>query len=237
MDAPGRHRGSGYSGEHVVVATGTASGKSLGYLLPAFATLSIAQAASPRSRGSPLSCTCRPTKALARRPARARTRRAQCPGCGPRRTTATRRRDERRLGPRPRQRTCSPTPTCCTARCCRGTSAGRGSCAALQYVVVDECHDYRGVFGSHVAGVLRRLRRVARQLRRHPTSCCASATVAEPAGHGDAADRAAGDGGHGGRLAPRRHHLRPVGAAADARRRGRTARPVAARARPRPPTC
>ena len=33
--------------------------------------------------------------------------------------------------------------------------------ASLSYVVVDECHHYRGVFGSHVAQILRRLRRVA----------------------------------------------------------------------------
>ena len=38
--------------------------------------------------------------------------------------------------------------------------------ANLRYVVVDEAHVYRGVFGSHVANVLRRLRRIARDLRR-----------------------------------------------------------------------
>jgi len=53
-----------YSGRHVVVATGTASGKSLGYLLPAFATLSIAQAASPHRRTASV-LYLSPTKALA----------------------------------------------------------------------------------------------------------------------------------------------------------------------------
>ncbi|BDA64490.1 DEAD/DEAH box helicase [Actinomyces capricornis] len=53
----------------------------------------------------------------------------------------------------------------------------------LRYVVVDECHAYRGVLGAHVALVLRRLLRLARRLQRGPgpTVLCASATAAEPA--------------------------------------------------------
>jgi DEAD/DEAH box helicase domain-containing protein len=51
----------------------------------------------------------------------------------------------------------------------------------LQFVVVDECHTYRGVFGSHVALLLRRLLRVCARYGSRPTLVLASATVAEPA--------------------------------------------------------
>jgi len=51
----------------------------------------------------------------------------------------------------------------------------------LKYVVVDEVHQYRGVFGSHVANVLRRLQRVARFYGSDPQFICCSATIANPA--------------------------------------------------------
>ncbi|MET7332648.1 DEAD/DEAH box helicase [Nonomuraea sp. NPDC005650] len=50
----------------------------------------------------------------------------------------------------------------------------------LRMVVVDECHGYRGVFGSHVAQILRRLRRVCARYGSHPTFLLASATASEP---------------------------------------------------------
>jgi DEAD/DEAH box helicase domain-containing protein len=50
----------------------------------------------------------------------------------------------------------------------------------LKYVVVDEVHHYRGVFGSHVANVLRRLQRVARFYGADPQFICCSATIANP---------------------------------------------------------
>jgi DEAD/DEAH box helicase domain-containing protein len=53
--------------------------------------------------------------------------------------------------------------------------------AGLSWVVVDEAHTYRGVFGSHVANVLRRLRRVANLYGSEPRFVCASATIANPA--------------------------------------------------------
>jgi len=50
----------------------------------------------------------------------------------------------------------------------------------LRYVVVDEIHQYRGVFGSHVANVLRRLRRIAEFYGSRPQFICCSATIANP---------------------------------------------------------
>ena len=60
----------------------------------------------------------------------------------------------------------------------------------LQLVVVDEAHVYRGVFGSHVANVLRRLRRICRTYGSDPLFMLASATIANPAELGQPADRA-----------------------------------------------
>jgi len=56
----------------------------------------------------------------------------------------------------------------------------------LRYIVVDELHTYRGVFGSHLCNVLRRLRRIARFYGREPQFICSSATIANP---GDLAAR------------------------------------------------
>src|SRR5579863_6781414 len=50
----------------------------------------------------------------------------------------------------------------------------------LRYIVIDELHTYRGVFGSHLCNVLRRLRRIARFYGREPQFVCCSATIANP---------------------------------------------------------
>ena len=50
----------------------------------------------------------------------------------------------------------------------------------LRFVVIDELHAYRGVFGSHLTNVLRRLRRICRHYGSTPTFICSSATIANP---------------------------------------------------------
>lgn len=55
----------------------------------------------------------------------------------------------------------------------------------LKYIVIDEIHAYRGVFGSHVANVLRRLKRIAKFYGSHPQFICASATIANPKEHAE----------------------------------------------------
>ena len=59
----------------------------------------------------------------------------------------------------------------------------KGFFTGLRYVVIDEAHVYRGVFGGHVANVLRRLRRLCAFYGSAPVFLCASATIANPAEH------------------------------------------------------
>jgi len=51
----------------------------------------------------------------------------------------------------------------------------------LKYIVIDEVHSYRGVFGSHLANVIRRLKRICKFYGASPTFICCSATIANPA--------------------------------------------------------
>ncbi len=62
-------------------------------------------------------------------------------------------------------------------------TAWRNLFSQLSYVVLDEMHVYRGVFGSHVANVLRRLKRICRFYGADPQFICCSATIANPKEH------------------------------------------------------
>ena len=50
----------------------------------------------------------------------------------------------------------------------------------LKFVIIDELHSYRGVFGSHFANIIRRLQRICAHYGSHPTFICSSATIANP---------------------------------------------------------
>ena len=62
----------------------------------------------------------------------------------------------------------------------------------LRVIVVDELHTYRGVFGSHVANVLRRLLRLCAHYGSNPVIVCCSATIGNPAELARDADRTPG---------------------------------------------
>ncbi|NQU44123.1 DEAD/DEAH box helicase [bacterium] len=59
----------------------------------------------------------------------------------------------------------------------------------LRYIVIDEIHAYRGVFGSHLANVLRRLERICALYRSEPVFICCSATIHNPREHAEAITR------------------------------------------------
>ncbi|MFI6821476.1 DEAD/DEAH box helicase [Micromonospora sp. NPDC050187] len=173
--APWRHQAEAaslaYDGQHVVVATGTASGKSLAYQLPALATL----LADPRATVLYLA----PTKALAADQFRAvaeleleGVRPACYDGDTPRAEREWIRRHSRFVLTNPDMLHHGVLP---------GHAHWSGFLRRLTYVIVDECHTYRGVFGSHVAHVLRRLRRQCARFRATPTFVLASATSGDPA--------------------------------------------------------
>ena len=155
ITAPWEHQVSaaelGHAGNHVVLATGTASGKSLAYQLPALTALT----ADPRATVLYLS----PTKALAADQLRALVRMG-VEGVRPATYDGDTPREEREWI-RQHSRFVLTNPDMLHHALLPGHARWGAFLRRLRYVVIDECHTYRGVFGSHVAHVLRRLRRVA----------------------------------------------------------------------------
>jgi DEAD/DEAH box helicase domain-containing protein len=167
---------------HTIVTTGTASGKSLAFSLPVLHTL----AADPSARALYLY----PTKALAQDQARKLgalrgdlsrgtprgdgrfLRHAIYDGDTPR---------EERQAIRRRSNLILTNPDMLHVGVLPNHQTWGDVLANLAWVVVDEAHVYRGVFGSHVANVLRRLRRLARAYGTEPRFVLTSATIANPA--------------------------------------------------------
>ncbi|NHI20060.1 DEAD/DEAH box helicase [Phycicoccus endophyticus] len=166
------------AGTHVVLSTGTASGKSLGYLVPVLASLAERPASG---LSGPSALYLSPTKALAADQL-ARVDRLAVPGV----RAATYDGDtppEERRWVREHANLVLTNPDLLHHSLLPGHERWSRFLRGLRYVVVDECHVYRGVFGSHVAAVLRRLRRVAARYGASPTFVLASATVSDPAEH------------------------------------------------------
>ena len=157
-------------GKHFVVTTGTASGKSLAFNLPVLAAL----AEEPKLRALYLY----PTKALAQDQVRAldelqvkRVRPAIYDG-----DTES----ERRWQIRKWSNLILTNPDMLHVGVLPHHDRWGDVLSNLRFVVVDEAHVYRGVFGSHVGNVLRRLRRLARVYGSEPQFLLASATIGNP---------------------------------------------------------
>jgi DEAD/DEAH box helicase domain-containing protein len=157
-------------GEHLIVTTGTASGKTLAFNLPVLDAL----VREPKLRALYLY----PTKALAQDQIRAltelkppRIKPAIYDGDTP---------NEQRWQVRKWANLILTNPDMLHLGVLPHHDRWGDVLSNLRYVVVDEAHVYRGVFGSHVANVLRRLRRLARVYGADPQFLLASATIANP---------------------------------------------------------
>jgi DEAD/DEAH box helicase domain-containing protein len=157
-------------GEHLILATGTASGKSLAFNLPVLDAI----AREPKNRALYLY----PTKALAQDQARAlgelgapNVRAAIYDGDTP---------GERRWQIRRWSNLILTNPDMLHVGVLPHHDRWADVLHNLRFIVVDEAHVYRGVFGSHVANVLRRLRRLAGVYGTEPQLLFASATIANP---------------------------------------------------------
>ncbi|MFE1209689.1 DEAD/DEAH box helicase [Streptomyces albidoflavus] len=167
-------------GQSVIVATGTASGKSLAYLVPVLSSL-LDGAEAPNGRGA-TALYLSPTKALAADQLRAvkelsaplgnAVRPAVYDGDTP---------VEEREWIRQYANVVLTNPDMLHRGILPSHPRWSSFLRALRYVVIDESHTYRGVFGSHVAQVIRRLRRLCARYGADPVFLLASATAAEPA--------------------------------------------------------
>jgi DEAD/DEAH box helicase domain-containing protein len=169
------------NGQHLVVVTGTASGKSMCYNLPVLNRL----LQTPDSRALYLF----PTKALAQDqaeslqnilrdintstteqgvfPVKSATYDGDTPG-------------NARRAIRSSARLVISNPDMLHAGILPHHTAWSEFFSNLEFIIVDEIHSYRGVFGSHVANVLRRLKRIARRYGAAPRFILTSATIANP---------------------------------------------------------
>lgn len=172
-----------FRGEHVALATGTASGKTLAYLLPILAAGlddRVGVPIAPRVRGLTLpqhhtALYLAPTKALAHDQARV-CRELDLPQWRHSTLDGDSDSEERRFA-REYASLVMTNPDMLHRSVLPGHNRWARLLGSLRYIVVDEAHHYRGVFGSHVSAVLRRLRRLASYYGADPVVICVSATL------------------------------------------------------------
>lgn len=162
-------------GQHVVIATGTASGKSLGYAIP----LLEATLHNPRATALYLA----PTKALAQDQAVALSKLAadlEKPFPIEINIYDGDTSKSARAGIRKKGGVTLSNPDMLHLGVLPYHTRWASFFQNLQYIVLDELHIYRGVFGSHMANVLRRLKRICQFYGSDPVFICASATISNP---------------------------------------------------------
>jgi DEAD/DEAH box helicase domain-containing protein len=166
------------AGRHVVISTGTASGKSLAFQAPALTSIVAGRTGSGlEGNRRPTVLYLAPTKALAadqlRRlaPAGHLVRAATVDGDNSR---------DERIWARDHASYLLTNPDTLHHVILPSQQRWARVLGGLTHVVVDECHHYRGVFGAHVAHILRRLRRLCEHHGSSPQFVLSSATVAEP---------------------------------------------------------
>jgi len=183
IEAPWAHQAEAAAaasrGEHVVIATGTSSGKTLAMWLPSLTAL----LRDDRACALYLS----PTKALSHDQLAA-LEALNVPGVRAATYDGDTPADER-AWVRAHANFILTNPDLVHRSLLPRASAWSRVLRHLDFILVDEAHHYRGVFGSHVAMVIRRLRRLAALHGSSPTVICASATMASP---GAAASRLIG---------------------------------------------
>ena len=166
------------AGENVIVATATASGKSLCYHIPVLEAVT-------KSRGA-RALYIFPTKALAQDQLRKlRDFGDALPGGLPCDTYDGDTPNQNRGAIRRSARVILTNPDMLHLAILPNHRMWRSFLSRLEYVVFDEAHVYRGVFGSHVANVIRRLRRICAHYGAHPKFVLCSATIANPKEHAE----------------------------------------------------
>lgn len=176
-----------HSGQHAAITTPTGSGKSLAYLMPVLAATTADRPAVPGdvrrfTRTRPTALYLAPTKALAHDQLRAAT------ALGPRGWRAGALDGDSDVAERRFAREHASfgltNPDMLHFSVLPNHERWAGFLGGLRYVVVDEAHRYQGLFGAHVANVIRRLRRICAMYGAEPVMLLSSATAPNAAQFG-----------------------------------------------------